>query len=124
MVNPVKGEVAFTVEGGATYTVQFTIDAICTLENLLDKSIGQIAGQIATGRIGTIRAALWAGLRQHHPKLTIFEAGELMPVIEGRKAVEIVGEALEKAFGKSEAASEGPADPQTAPEADGTGKAS
>lgn len=122
MTNPEKGEIAFEANG-TTYTLQFTIDAICTLEGLLDKSIFQISALLAANRVTAVRAALWAGLLTHHPKITVQQAGNLLPVLKVDGAITMIGKALEAAFGAEEAASEGEASPPTPGEA-GTGDAS
>ena len=111
--NPQTGVVSFDVSGEA-YRLQFTIDAICTLEDLLDKSVADIGVQMARGRIGAVRAALWAGLREHHPKVTLKEAGDLLttPELKAGKAVELIGQALKLAFGNDEPAADGEAGPQ------------
>ncbi|MCR5874363.1 hypothetical protein LRS10_09425 [Phenylobacterium sp. J426] len=98
--NPETGVVSFEASGEA-YRLQFSIDAICTLEDLLDKSVAEIGVQMARGRIGAIRASLWAGLREHHPKLPLKDAGELLkdPALKGGKATEYIGQALKLAFG-------------------------
>lgn len=103
--NPETGVVSFDASGEA-YRLQFSIDAICTLEDLLDKSVADIGVQMARGRIGAIRAALWAGLREHHPKVTLQEAGDLLtdPALKGGKVVELIGQALKLAFGDDESA--------------------
>jgi hypothetical protein len=103
--NPETGVVSFEASGEA-YRLQFSIDAICTLEDLLDKSVADIGVQMARGRIGTIRAALWAGLREHHPKVTLKDAGELLtePALKAGKAAELIGQALMLAFGEQEPA--------------------
>ena len=123
--NPVKGEVSFELVSGEAYALQFTIDAICTLEELLDKSSMEIFTLLARGRIGVLRAAMWTGLQAHHPKVTVREAGELIPQIRGeQKALQLVTRAMNLAFGEvdgdGEAAEDGKADP---PEG-GTGQAS
>ena len=125
--NPHKGEVSFELVSGETYTLQFTIDAVCTLEELLDKSTMEIFTQLARGRIGTLRACMWAGLQAHHPKISVREAGEMIPHIkskDGENALQLVTRAMNLAFGEAdqdgEAAEDGKADP---PEG-GTGQAS
>jgi hypothetical protein len=123
--NPHKGEVSFELVSGEAFTLQFTIDAVCTLEELLDKSSMEIFGLLARGRIGVMRAAMWAGLQAHHPKITLREAGEMIPLIKGdQKALQLVTRGLNLAFGEAdqtgEAADDGKADP---PEG-GTGQVS
>ena len=102
MANPIKGEVVFEASG-QTYTVVYSIDAICTLETMLDKPLRQIAQQIDQGRITAQRAALWAGLHERHPKVTLREAGELIPLIKGRNVGQVFAEAVKLAFASDDA---------------------
>ena len=127
--NPHRGEVSFELDSGEAFTLQFTIDAICTLEELLDKSSVEIFGLLARGRISALRAAMWAGLQARHPKITVREAGEMILRSKGEeKALPLVMRAMSHAFpaptakasGSGEAADDGKADP---PEG-GTGPAS
>lgn len=121
--NPVKGEVTFEVSG-VTHTLQFSIEALATLEDLLNKPTPLIVSEIASQRVGTIRGALWAGLQAHHPKITVHEAGELLRQLKIAPAMALVAEAISKAFPKDEeAAGENGTAPPPAGEA-GTGPAS
>ena len=123
--NPVKGEVSFELVSGEAYTLQFTIDAICTLEELLDKSSMEIFTLLARGRIGVLRAAMWAGLQARHPKITLREAGEIIPHIKGEpKALQLVTRAMNLAFGEADQDGEAAEDGKADPPADGTGQAS
>lgn len=123
--NKEAGEVAFTVEGGATYLLKFSIPAVVALEDMLDKPIAEVMVGVARGRVGYIRAALAAGLRDFHPKVTMADIGEFMTRIEGG-ALDPVLKAMQLAFpAKEEAAGEGDEDPQTpTPPADGEGSSS
>jgi len=107
MANRQKGEVAFEVEG-ASYTLRFTIDAICALEDRLDQGLGEIAMRALTSkRVGFMRGLMWAGLRQHHPDVDMVAAGELIAGLGMAQAGELLGEALSAAFPDREAAGEG-----------------
>ena len=125
--NPHKGEVSFELVSGETYTLQFTVDAICTLEDLLDKSSMEIFTLLARGRIGTLRAALWAGLQAHHPKISVRDAGEMIPQIRAngdRKALQLVTQAMNLAFGEADEGAEAAGDGKADPPEGGTGQAS
>lgn len=123
--NPHKGEVSFELVSGEAYTLQFTIDAVCTLEELLDKSSMEIFTLLARGRIGVLRAAMWAGLQAHHPKVTLREAGELIPHIKGdQKALQLVTRAMNLAFGEADEGAEAAGDGKADPPEGGTGQAS
>lgn len=98
MADSVTGKIPF-VAAGVAFTLQFSVNAIVALEDVLDKSIIQIPRLLLSHRMGPLRAAFWAGLQEHHPGITLKDAGELIPKIEGdKKALQLVGEAIEAAF--------------------------
>ena len=90
MANPQRGQFDFEA-GGTAYTLRYSIDALCALEERFDKNIANLALEISDFdkiRLATVRAVLWAGLTEHQPDMTehdcnaIFEALGLMPVAE------------------------------------------
>lgn len=110
MANAHKGEIAFEA-GGKSYTLRFSTNAICELENALDRSIISISQDLVNAeknpeslRFSTLRAILWAGLREHHPGMTLVEAGDVMTEIGGlSKAVELIAEGFTLAFPEPQA---------------------
>ncbi|WP_337186579.1 hypothetical protein [Phenylobacterium sp.] len=103
-------------EAETTYWLQYDVDKMAQLEELLDLDIEEINRRIATSkRIGFARAVLWAGLQAHHPDIALKPAGELLRLPGADKVGEKVLAALEKAFPSPEAA-EGLADPPPTPE--------
>lgn len=128
-MNPHKGEVTFNA-GEATYTLRFSIDAICALEEKLGRGIldivaemqswapppaGETAAQakarIGRLRMGLVRAMFWAALRDHHPKIDMRQAGELIVPAGGmNEVVGLIGQALVLAFpaAEGEASSQDP----------------
>lgn len=79
-MNPHKGEVAFEANG-QRYVLQFSIDAICILEDAAGKGIVALLSELQDPlkmSVTTARIVLWAGLQEHHPDLTIKQAGELI----------------------------------------------
>lgn len=102
MANPHRGDVEF-VSGNKTYTLRYSHSALVELENSLNKNLMQImreVGDIETLRMGTIVALLWAGLRKHHPDVTMEGACEILDDIDGgaREAINFIGDAFQKAF--------------------------
>lgn len=95
MANPHRGEVAFKV-ADAEYTLKFSTNAICELEERLDKGLNVIVANME--RLTTVRALLWAGLRAKHPEVTIQQAGEMIDRSGMAAATEIIGKALTAAF--------------------------
>lgn len=121
VANPLKGEVRIELEDGREFLAVFDIDAICALEDIRERPLVQIMVQIAQGRISFVRDALWAGLRRHHKDMKQTDVGEIMLQIKGKKAADLVMDAIGAAFPKPKA-EEGDANPQPAPGEDGTGK--
>lgn len=100
MANPARGEVALAV-ADTEYTLKFSTNAICELEDRLDKGLNVIVANME--RLTTVRALLWAGLRAKHPDVTITQAGEMIDRIGMAQATEVIGKALTAAFPPSEA---------------------
>jgi hypothetical protein len=105
-MNPHKGEVALTA-GDKAYTLRLSINAMVDVETLLDKGINEIITSLdpETVRISTLRALLWGALREHHPQVSIFDAGDLISEIGAAVAGEKIGEALKAAFPAAEPSS-------------------
>lgn len=95
MGNPHRGEVTFKV-ADAEYVLKFSTNAICELEDRLDKSLNVIVANME--RLATVRALLWAGLRAHHPDVTLPQAGEIIDRSGMAAATEAIGKALNAAF--------------------------
>lgn len=113
--NSPNGKVSFELNSGEAFTLQFDVDAVCLLEDLLDKSVFEVSALMSRGRITAIRAALWAGLQHHHSGLSLKRVGEMMPRIKDTTAFEVVSAALRAAYGKpEEAGADAPKDPPQA----------
>ncbi len=113
--NPLKGEVSRVIDG-ETFTLVFSIDALCAVEERFDKGIAQLAVIIArTQRLSVVRALLHAGLAAHHPTLTEVAAGELIRELKIEPACAWIADGLKAAFGPGDkdggAAAETPAGP-------------
>src|SRR5690606_738772 len=100
MANPHRGSVALQA-GDRAYTLSFSVNAICELETELDKPIADIVASIQDPtklRLSSVRALVWAALRDHHEAVTVKEAGEIATDAGVQLAVEKVGEAFRLAF--------------------------
>jgi hypothetical protein len=113
MAKKSKGEVAIVTDAGAakretsfvaagkTYTMVFSINALCELESDFDDVVGEVAAVLAgTGkkRITVMRKVFRAGLSDHHPEVTEKEAGAIMTAIGPAMAFAKVAEAFTLAF--------------------------
>lgn len=100
MANPHTGERSFEV-GGATYTLRFTVNALCELEDAVGSSVSELGAALADptrARVKLMRALLWAGLRDRHPQLTIEDAGALLDDGGAQRIMPLVAEAFSLAF--------------------------
>lgn len=121
MANAQRGEVELVV-GDKTYKLRLGINAIVEVEDVLGGvGINEIIASLdpANVRIGTLRAILWGALREHHPEVTLLDAGDLIGEVGAAAIAPVVGEAIGAAFPRSEGAKR----PRKAAKA-GTGKSS
>ena len=119
MANANRGEVEFTA-GGKTYTLRYTTNALCELEDALDCGLPEIVERVRdpkSVRLSTVRALVWAGLREHHPDITLLQAGTLVGEYGMMETLQKVGVAFERAF----AGREGGGRPPAAAPQSGTG---
>lgn len=99
MANPHRGEISLKA-GDKAYTICFTINSVCELEDRLGKSVGEIVGDM--GRISVVRAVLWAGLLHHH-KVSLEQAGEIMHEAGAAATAQAINAAMAMAFPQPEA---------------------
>lgn len=100
MANANRGEVDFSVNG-KTYTLRYTTNALCELEDALDCGLPEIVERVRdpkSVRLSTVRALVWAGLREHHPTITLHEAGTLVGEYGMMETLHKVGDAFQRAF--------------------------
>lgn len=101
MPNPHKGDVEFKA-GKKTYTLCYSIDAICVLEESTGKTLLQLGEEmrdIKSVKMSLVRSIVYAGLIEHHPSITLKEAGELIIAAGGSiKVMEKFSEAMAAAF--------------------------
>jgi hypothetical protein len=110
MANPHRGEKSVTI-GDKTFTLVFTTNTICEVEDALDKGILEIQQQF--GRLSVLRSLLWAGLREKHPEITLKAAGDLLGTAGAKVLGPVILEAIIAAFPKREAdENAGPENPQ------------
>lgn len=106
MANHIKGESTFKIQD-KEYTLCFDNEALIQLEDILDQGIVGVCLEMQRWgkeperiRLKWIRAMLWAGLRQHQPKITLEEAGDIMDAGGGVSMMNVIGEAMSKAWGE------------------------
>lgn len=125
MAGPLNGKVSLDLMTGETFTLQYSVDTLITLEERLDLNVMEIGQQMAEGmRLGMLRTVLWAGLLDNH-EISEREAGELIPRVEGgaMTIANKIGQAFAAAFPVAEEGTTKPG-PRKAARRAGTGKAS
>ena len=100
MANSNRGEVSVRV-GDDEWTFAFSVNALCELEECLDKPVAQIVKSLGDPeklRISDVRALVWAALLDHHEGITLKGAGDVASKVGTMDCLEKVGKALELAF--------------------------
>lgn len=104
MANPHRGEVALHV-GDKTYTLSLSVNAICELEELLGEPVTKIAASLRDPegvRLTTVRALVWAALRDHHEGVTMKDAGSIATEAGVPAVMAAIGECFNRAFPSAE----------------------
>lgn len=98
MANRAKGELTVKHEG-KDYTFALDFNALCEFEDATGKDALDVLRVIESGkgRVSDIRALMWAGLRAHHPEVTLHDAGRILASNSGA-----VMEGVAAAFGGAE----------------------
>lgn len=103
MANPVRGQVPVSLEG-LKLTLEFTIDALCQLEDRLDETATAIFARVTKGdnSLSFLRCLLWAALLENHPGYSEKAAGELIRLRGGNQLAGKIVEAFFAAWPKPE----------------------
>lgn len=108
MANSHRGSVALQA-GDRAYTMSFSVNALCELEDHLGQPVAKIAAGMNNPedvRLTTVRALVWAGLRDHHPETDMKAAGEIASEAGIPACMDAVGKAFALAFPDQEAKDE------------------
>lgn len=122
MANPHKGEVAFKA-GDENYTLSFSANALCELEDMLGVGVNDIGAMLADPakiRMKQMRTVFHAGLLDHHPDMDEKTMKVVFSKLRAGEAVGYIAKAFALAFPEAEG---GAAGPQT-PGQDGSGQPS
>lgn len=128
MANPHQGEVAADI-GGKSYKLAFSSNALCELEDALDRNVNVIAQSMQDPqkiRMRDLRVIFWAALLDHQPDTTIDDAKVLMSKIGPPELMDLLGKVFVMAFPRPETAAADQLSPPkpVEPAAGGTGSAS
>ena len=99
MANPFRGEASFDIEGKA-FRVRFSWNAAAEYEEAAGKALSDALLDIAREKLSarSLRAMLWAGLQEHHPDVTLRQAGEMIDAMGRAEAQRVMGVALRYFF--------------------------
>jgi tail tube GTA-gp10-like protein len=100
LANAHKGEVEFTLDK-KVYTLHFSINAMCELEDKLGGSVVEMANIAADPSkisMKTMRTLFWAGLLDHHEAITEVDAGRLIDQIGLVDAMQMLAKAFTLSF--------------------------
>lgn len=100
MANPHRGTVSLQA-GDRTYTLSFSVNALCELEDRTGRTIQELANALNATEgvsIKMVRDLVWGALRDHHGDTDIAAVGEIMDAAGLQNVVEAVGKALKLAF--------------------------
>lgn len=100
MANPHRGSVALQV-GDRAYTLSFSVNALCELEDHLGQPVAKIAETLndpEAVRLTTVRALVWAALLDHHEDVDLRQAGHIATEATIPACMEAIGNAFHLAF--------------------------
>lgn len=94
MANPLRGEVDLTV-GEQTYVLRLQANAMVEAETITGYGMGEIIAKMqASPNVGLLRGLLWAAMREHQPKATLADAGEIISTIGIPATGDVLGQVL------------------------------
>ncbi|WP_136441634.1 GTA-gp10 family protein [Pacificoceanicola onchidii] len=108
MSNPIRGKIDFDVDG-ETYSLQYTANGMCELEDAVGCTAMAFLNKLESAgeanlSFKDIRLLFWAGLQEHHPNMSVREAGALMTKAGGiAAAMEMTGKAVADSMPKPDA---------------------
>lgn len=123
MANPHRGEASIALDG-ETYVLKFSLNSICEIEDMTGQSINDTLKQVQANDFRAVRAVLWGSLLDHHPDITLKEAGALIPEGGLTSIIEALSLAVTRSFPDATEADEAAGNPQSASPKAGTGKRS
>lgn len=108
MANRQRGEVGFEADG-QSYTLAFSINALCELEDAMKMEIENIGEKFDGGTVSMrdLRLMVWAGLSDHHD-VDLKEAGRITQAVGLTQMAELVVSAFRLTFPQAETEASAP----------------
>lgn len=103
---PPRGQVTLVV-GQNQYRLQYDWNAVADFEQELGEPYLPLFQRMFDGQFGAreLRAFLWAGLREHHPDITLRQAGTMLDAAGFGEVLNIVLPVLSSVFSTRERSS-------------------
>lgn len=104
MANKDRGEVTLQA-GDVTYTIRFTVNSLCNLEDAMGMPITKIGAELDTGaktkeiKLGTLRTILKYGLTEDK---TLEEVGDIIGAAGLPAVMSVIAAGIAQAFPKPE----------------------
>lgn len=106
MANQHKGEATFTASDGTIYRLRMDHNALAEAEDILGLNPQDLLKQMhEKQQTKYFRALLFGALQEHHPDITLRDAGRLLG--DGEAVGEAIGKAMLGAFGPPVESAEG-----------------
>lgn len=86
-MNAARGLVTLTGDDGRDYVLSFSLNAMCAVEEALGAPLMELQAQLDAPSATDLRGLLWALLRDHHPDVTLQDAGRIAAVSKVAEAV-------------------------------------
>ena len=81
--------------GKKEYTFRLGANALCRFERETSLPIGKLSGlNVENIEIRVVRALIWAGLKDHHPEMTIDMAGDVIDEIGMPQVIKVMGDGM------------------------------
>jgi hypothetical protein len=99
VANKQRGEVDLSHDG-KTYTLKFSINALCELEDAMGLRFDEIFSALGerSMSMNELRSMLWGALRDNHPDIEKKVVGEIIEGMGVVKAISLVHEVITSAF--------------------------
>ena len=110
MANANRGAVALEA-GDKVYSLRFTTNSICELEDHFGQPISQVVEAMQDGKgvgMKMIRGLVWGALIDQHPDMDLKEAGAVLDAAGQDAVMEKVGLAMQRFFPDREEGKENP----------------
>lgn len=106
MANPHRGQSELRV-GDETFTLSFSLNSICEVEDATGEDIQAVLSKVEKNDFKAARLILWGALLDHHPEVSLKDAGALIPEGGFPALVEALTACVQRSFPQDDGAPAG-----------------